>query len=376
MKKIIFCLLCITTLSVSKAQDVTMRVVQTAYNATDPDGAGPATGTVTLNFEIMSAVPFNFLGFGIGFAFQSSKLIPTVPASTITPLGPLATANWNISPNLAGNPANLNVGGQTYDKRMIIGFNQGPNPSLPMPLTWTPFCSVDYWVTGSSYPQGGYFVVEPGILVATQAITDENFDDHQYLSPTYPTANPLGGGALPVLFTQFDAKCTNTGTLISWATGQESNSSKFEIERSANGTTWSSIGTVAAAGTSSSNRAYQQIDLAGGSAFYRIKQIDKDGQFIYTEVARTNCQVKNISSLIYPVPAKDLLNVVIKSDRSVRTQLMVYDLQGKLVKKIDASIMSGNNNFRINLTGLAAGDYMLRSNDAVIELNKVFTITR
>jgi hypothetical protein len=245
-----------------------------------------------------------------------------------------------------------------------------------MPLTWTPFCSVDYWVTGSSYPQGGYFVVEPGILVATQAITDENFDDHQYLSPTYPTANPLGGGALPVLFTQFDAKCTNTGTLISWATGQESNSSKFEIERSANGITWSSIGTVAAAGTSSSNRAYQQIDLAGGSAFYRIKQIDKDGQFIYTEVARTNCQVKNISSLIYPVPAKDLLNVVIKSDRSVRTQLMVYDLQGKLVKKIDASIMSGNNNFRINLTGLAAGDYMLRSNDAVIELNKVFTITR
>ncbi|MFZ4772066.1 MAG: T9SS type A sorting domain-containing protein, partial [Ferruginibacter sp.] len=181
---------------------------------------------------------------------------------------------------------------------------------------------------------------------------------------------------LPVLFSKFETKCTNTGTLISWATAQEGNSSRFEIERSSNGTVWTNIGTVAAAGNSSSDRNYQQVDLNGGVALYRIKQIDKDGQFIYTGVEKTNCLVKNITSLIYPVPAYDVLNVVIKSDRSVRTQLMVYDMQGKLVKNIDAPVIAGNNTFKINLIGLASGDYMLRSNDATIEINKIFTIKR
>lgn len=136
------------------------------------------------------------------------------------------------------------------------------------------------------------------------------------------------------------------------------------------------MGTVAAAGNSTADRNYQQIDLSGGTSLYRIKQIDKDGQFIYTDIVRTNCSIKNISSVIYPVPAKDILNVVIKSDHAVRTQLMVYDMQGKLVKRVDASILSGNNNFRINLNGLTSGDYMLRTNDAALPINKVFTIAR
>jgi hypothetical protein len=194
-------------------------------------------------------------------------------------------------------------------------------------------------------------------------------------SITYGTPLALGG-ALPVLFSKFDAKCTNTGTLISWSTAQESNTSRFEIERSSNGTIWTNIGTVPAAGSSSTDRNYQQLDLAGGIALYRIKQIDKDGQFIYTGIERTNCQVKNITSVIYPVPATDVLNVVIKSDRAVKTQLMVYEVSGKLVRKVDASVLNGNNNFIINLKGLSAGDYILRTNDPTLEINKVFTIAR
>jgi hypothetical protein len=164
--------------------------------------------------------------------------------------------------------------------------------------------------------------------------------------------------------------------LISWATAQEFNSSSFEIERSTNGSNWINVGSIGAAGNSASEKAYQQVDLNGGNAFYRIKQVDKDGGFVYTAIERANCAVKNITTLIYPVPAIDVLNIVIKSDHAVRTQLQVFDIHGKLVKTQDANVQNGNNNFRINLNGLAAGDYIIRSNDASLELNKVFTIAR
>ena len=109
---------------------------------------------------------------------------------------------------------------------------------------------------------------------------------------------------------------------------------------------------------------------------YRIKQVDKDSQSIYTNSERANCEGKNISSVIYPVPAKDVLNVVIKSDRAVITQLMVFEISGKLVKKLDANVQNGTNNFRIDLKGLISGDYIIKSSDTGIELNKQFSIIR
>jgi len=380
MKKVIFLLISSVLFSTVFSQPVvSIRAIQVSYSDSDPDGPGDALGSVTWWFELMSTQLVQTEGFGIGAAFQTQNLMPAA-SPNITPLGPLAALGWQVSSNLIGNdfPSGPTaIGSQVYNKRMIIAYNQGSTGLLmPITLTWQPICQVTYWTKAGSFPQGGTIVIEPGENVPQHSISsDGGFTEYLLQSPGFPAGIQLGG-TLPVLFSKFDAKCTNTGTLISWATSQESNSSKFEIERSTNGTTWANIGSVAAAGTSFDSRNYQQIDLIGGAAFYRIKQIDKDGQFIYTDVTRTNCQVKNISSVIYPVPAHDVLNVVIKSDRSVRTQLMVFDMQGKLVKKLDAAILSGNNNFRINLIGLASGDYMLRSNDAVLELNKVFTISR
>ena len=186
----------------------------------------------------------------------------------------------------------------------------------------------------------------------------------------------LGSAVAPVLFSRFNAGCTNTATAISWTTQQEINSNRFELEKSDDGISWINFSSIPAAGNSALPRNYQQIDLGGGAARYRVKHVDKDGQFIYTDVARTNCPATNMTSLLYPVPAKDLLNVVIKSDRSASTQLLVYDLQGKLVIQLRAQILNGTNNFRINITKLAAGEYVLRSNDPVLNLNKVFTVTR
>ena len=124
------------------------------------------------------------------------------------------------------------------------------------------------------------------------------------------------------------------------------------------------------AGNSASERNYQQLDLNGGTAFYRIKQIDKNGNFIYTGTERTNCVVKTITSVIYPVPTRDVLTVVIKSDRDVDTRLMVFDISGKMVKEVRASVLNGNNTFKVNLAGLTSGDYIIKNSDPAIDLNQ------
>ena len=372
-----------------KAQLCEWRLSNATYNSTDPDGAGVATGSATFTLQlhtISGTIPL-VTGISTGYSYQSARaMVPT------TVNCPLASSPSNITLSaafLAGGYSYLDVnqcspfsqtGGTEMFNSRAVGTLQASGGGVTLTTAWMDVFTVTLWTLNTGFPQGGYVSINSTEFgtpnpFSSYAIADQAANQYEANSLTFTTPLALGG-ALPVLFTKFDAKCTNTGTLISWATAQEANSSKFEIERSNDGNSWTTIGTVAAAGNSSVDKNYQQLDLNGGTAFYRIKQTDKDGQFIYTNVERTNCQVKNISSVIYPVPAKDILNVVIKSDRSIRTQLLIFDMQGKMVKKMDASITSGNNNFRVNLSGLVSGDYLLRTNDATIEINKVFTIVK
>ena len=180
---------------------------------------------------------------------------------------------------------------------------------------------------------------------------------------------------MPVLFTKFEAGCTNNGALVSWSTGSEFNSNYFELQRSINGNDWTSVATIKAA-NSSTGRTYQLLDMNGGSVYYRIKQVDLDGHCIYTSIIRTNCVRTSIDMVIYPVPARDMLNVVIRSDKSLKTQLLLVDGTGKIVRKIDAALFNGSNTFLVNLKGLAGGEYIIRSRDPGVELNKKFNIVR
>jgi hypothetical protein len=164
--------------------------------------------------------------------------------------------------------------------------------------------------------------------------------------------------------------------MISWTTATESNSNYFEVQRSINGNTWSSVGTERASGNSSGNKNYQHLDVAGGNALYRVKQVDVDGKIIYTNILSSNCTQNNTGFVIYPVPAHDQLTIIIRSERASKIQLRLTDAVGRLIKIIDAKIEIGNNSFGINVSGLAPGEYFIHSRDKLINLNKKFTIVR
>jgi len=191
---------------------------------------------------------------------------------------------------------------------------------------------------------------------------------------TTPVA--LGAGTVPVTFSSYDVRCNDKGALLTWTTATEQNSDRFEIQRSVNGIDWVTVDKVKAAGNSVDTRSYQYLDLNKGTAQYRIRQVDIDGRFTFTAIRQTNCKGTDFNVVLYPVPAKDNLTVVIKSDAGVRTDLQILDMTGRVIRRIPTQINSGNNTINLNVSDLSAGQYMLVSGDPAVPIDKKFTIIR
>jgi hypothetical protein len=109
---------------------------------------------------------------------------------------------------------------------------------------------------------------------------------------------------------------------------------------------------------------------------YRIRQTDLDGRSILTAVKRTDCQSSDFNVVLYPVPTRDNLTVVIRSDKDIKTDLQIIDMKGSIIRRIPTQINKGNNTINLVVTELPAGQYMLRSADASGIINKKFTVAR
>jgi Secretion system C-terminal sorting domain len=380
------------------SQTAEWRLVRDSYSNVDPDGAGLAIGSVVFGIDVRAVGGdiTDITQASVGFSYQSaSALIPTGVG-----VGPGCTANANAPANVLMGPAfaasgfsytqasqctplTTNTGGQTFNRTAAGTIDNATLQfNLTTAMSWTRMLTITLWTTGAvAGPEGGYAMIHsgeggtPGELTSYN-ITQSLFTSIVVNSASFITPIPLGTGTLPVTFTNYDVKCTDKGAILTWATSTEQNSDKFEIQRSVNGTDWTTIGAVPAAGNSNSSRTYQYLDLNSGAAVYRIRQVDLDGRFIYTATRQTNCKASQFDVVLYPVPAKDNLAVVIRSDKAVRTDLQIVDMKGSVLRRIPTQINSGNTNINIVVTELPVGQYLLRSADPAININKKFTIIR
>ncbi len=174
-------------------------------------------------------------------------------------------------------------------------------------------------------------------------------------------------GTLPVTITNFKGdKLSNTNKL-SWTTVSEVNNKGFEIERSIDGTNFSSIGFIASAalmGNSSNALTYTFSDTKGfvSNSYYRLKQVDKDGKFAYSSIVLLKAnKVKELTiTQVYPNPTKAMLHVAIESPNNDKLTLLVTDITGKIVLQKLQSITMGNNILQLATNGLAAGSYFIK----------------
>ncbi len=186
------------------------------------------------------------------------------------------------------------------------------------------------------------------------------------------------GNALPIVWGSINASCENGEAVIRFQTLQEWNTLRFDIERSADNRSWTTVATLAAAGNSAvaNNYSYTDRQRDAYSNYYRIGQVDVDGTKLYSRVMSVSCDHPTNEMLAYPNPAGHLLWVSISSSSAGRCLLQLYDSKGKLVKQQTIPLQRGTNLVQLSLENFAAGIYLLSATNLELNWKKQFKLVR
>ncbi len=205
---------------------------------------------------------------------------------------------------------------------------------------------------------GGRFT--GGIILTHDELTpicEEVFSEGKFLS--------INGVSMSVVLLQFDvfAEDRNTATL-EWYSLSETNSQYYQIERSTDlEPDFVAIGQVAAAGESNDLLAYEYADdlrrVNGTQVYYRIKMVDTDGTFEYSDIRTLNLEIKDTGLTIFPNPAKESVDVLITIPTPGDVAINVYDLQGRLLLSQNRTQESNQIAEYVDLKNLTNGLYLI-----------------
>lgn len=196
--------------------------------------------------------------------------------------------------------------------------------------------------------------------------------------------SPFGVGQssipLPLKFGDIKVLQKNNSVQIDWYSYSETNLDHYEVERSTDGTNFSTIGQVACAGNSSSRKDYTWKDNINtdGIFFYRIKAVDIDSRVVYSPAVRINInQQLQAEMILYPNPVTSK-RITMQAGNLPKAEytLMIYDQQGSRVYRQDFDHQGGAISQQISLpSSLAAGIYTLSvSNGRDIKMTKSFIL--
>ena len=177
----------------------------------------------------------------------------------------------------------------------------------------------------------------------------------------------IASDIIPVELTSFTATSEQNSVSLNWQTATETNNSGFEIERSQTSNVkgqmeWNEVGFVPGFGTTTEPKSYSFVDenLSVGKYQYRLKQIDFDGSFEYSNTIEVEVMVTKDYSLSqnYPNPFNPatLISFSIPNDEFV--SLRIYDVLGREVAQIiNERRSAGTYQVEFNGTALNSGVY-------------------
>ena len=225
--------------------------------------------------------------------------------------------------------------------------------SLPSPFCFDPGSClspgvVRYCFRGSNLPSSGFMTVR-----LTQGATN--------WSCTYDV-NGGSGTVLPVQLSLFKAKLVQGHVQLQWRTEQELNNDHFEIERSSNGRTYTSIGTLPGHGTIATAVDYSFMDNTPekGISLYRLKQVDINGHSTYSDICRVDNRIAGIElNQLFPNPVHQEVNLDITADHNTQLSAVLTDQTGRQVVVQKLLVRSGTQQLQLVLPALRPGIYEL-----------------
>ncbi|RTQ47180.1 T9SS type A sorting domain-containing protein [Hymenobacter gummosus] len=174
----------------------------------------------------------------------------------------------------------------------------------------------------------------------------------------------LGTSPLPVELKSFTAERVGEDGLLRWTTAQEKNNAYFEVESSADGQQFRSIGRVTGNGTSTVAREYQLTDrnlsrYGRSVVYYRLRQVDQDGTEHESAIVTLAVPQQELTAEVFPNPAADQLTIRVAGLGAAKVQAQLYDAQGRLVQRLTQAVTNGSD-IQASVKELPNGVYTLR----------------
>jgi hypothetical protein len=167
------------------------------------------------------------------------------------------------------------------------------------------------------------------------------------------SAAQIGGcTSLPIDLFNFYLENLSNRVVINWQTLSEYNTAYFEVQKSTDAKEFETIGTVQAAGNSTNLLTYSFVDdEKNGIVYYRLKQVDFDGKYTYSQILSSENATK---TLFYPNPSNGSINLSITSENST------VSIVNSLGTAVYRAHYSEKGNYLIDLKDQADGVYWLK----------------
>lgn len=153
------------------------------------------------------------------------------------------------------------------------------------------------------------------------------------------------------------------GTMLTWSTSFEENNSMFIVEKSEDGVNFSGAGSVKAAGDTDEEKQYNYLDVMANSdkTLYRLKQVDFDGSFSFSEIITVARAFKNdfMVARMSSVTATDYFEVTIDALKDGEMSYNLANLKGEMMIEDKMLVVNGLNDLNIDLSGQNEGIYKL-----------------
>ncbi|MPN15613.1 hypothetical protein SDC9_162947 [bioreactor metagenome] len=135
---------------------------------------------------------------------------------------------------------------------------------------------------------------------------------------------------LPVELLSFDATCNEGLVNIEWEVASETNNDYFVVLKSYNNIAYASVDTIDGRGNANSYQKYSVSyqEENPGSVYYKLKQVDFDGAFAYSDPVVATCGAENRTFSVMPNPVRQGENWKI-SNLTIDDEVHIYDIYGR-----------------------------------------------
>jgi hypothetical protein len=187
---------------------------------------------------------------------------------------------------------------------------------------------------------------------------------------------------LPVEWLYFKtASVENRFIRLEWATAVELNNAGFVVERSTDAQNWIELGMLSANEQKASQNVYRFDDyktVLGVVYYYRLKQIDRDGNFEWSEVktGMLSGSLELAFNDLIPNPANERCDLLLSASEAAEAEVFISNAMGQLMYSKRIMLSEGSNELAIDLSGFSGGAYTVRVNSSGIIFSKKLIVAK